>query len=306
MVYTSDRESRILDMSDLNTGEQIAGTILPVSPWDLAVTPDGQMLVLATKENTLVVESSSLKIIKTLETGKTYAVSISPDGKNVAIGGKDKTVIVYSLPLLERTAEKKQHESTVRAIAFSPSSRLVVSGSDDKTAIIWRLPNLELLQTLTGHSESINVAIFPSENIVITGSADTTIRIWSLRANQPSTNQSIITHKNDVTCLASSPNGRLFASGGNDNVIFIFDSASWECTQRIECSNHVVEIRFKDNNTIIAGISNNKLFVYDVNNGSRIESAFAFHESVSGLAISSKFKVICKFFLIDSLTDRCA
>lgn len=65
------------------------------------------------------------------------------------------------------------------SVVFSPDGTRIMSGSEDKTVRIWDASNGACLQTLEGHSYSINSVVFsPDGTRIASGSLDSIIRIW--------------------------------------------------------------------------------------------------------------------------------
>ncbi|MFN6028589.1 MAG: helix-hairpin-helix domain-containing protein, partial [Dolichospermum sp.] len=78
-----------------------------------------------------------------------------------------------------------------------------------------------LLQTLTGHSYSVNsVAYSPDGQILASGSGDDTIKLWNV--NTGNLLQTLEGHFNSVTSVAYSPDGQTLASGSWDKTIKIW------------------------------------------------------------------------------------
>lgn len=59
--------------------------------------------------------------------------------------------------------------------------------------------------------------------MAVTASGDTTIRLWDIETETPV--HTFEGHTNWVLCLAWSPNGKYFVSGGMDNNVCIWDYA---------------------------------------------------------------------------------
>lgn len=85
----------------------------------------------------------------------------------------------------------------------------------------------KLSRELHGHSQDVrSVTVLPSGHIA-TGSRDNTIKIWD--PLDPSKSKTLTAHQNFVACLTpltptSEQPTRIFASGGNDKVICVWDA----------------------------------------------------------------------------------
>jgi WD40 repeat protein len=80
-----------------------------------------------------------------------YAVAVTPDGQRAVSASKDRTLKVWELENARELRTLKGHAGPVRAVAVTPDGR-AVSASDDSTLKVWELENARELRTLKGHA----------------------------------------------------------------------------------------------------------------------------------------------------------
>ena len=176
-------------------------------------------------------------------TGKStvYAIAITPNGQIMISGGNDRIITLRNLKNGKIIRSFTEHSGSIYALCLSSDGQTLISGSRDKTLKIWHLHTINtynsnsinrligdgLMDTFTGHSDSINaVAISPNGQIVVSGSEDNTIKLWNLN-----TGECIATlerHEAGVRAVAISPDGQLLVSGSADNTIKLWQLPSVE------------------------------------------------------------------------------
>jgi COMPASS component SWD3 len=176
-------------------------------------------------------------------TGKstTYAIAFTPDNQIMVSGGNDRIITLRNLKTGKIIRNLTGHSGSIYALCLSHDGQTLISGSRDTTLKIWHLHTINtynsnsvnrligdgLIDTFTGHSDSINaVTISPNGKVIVSGSEDNTIKLWYLK-----TGECLATlegHEAGVRSVAISPDGQLLVSGSADNTIKLWQLPSLE------------------------------------------------------------------------------
>lgn len=181
-----------------------------------------------------------------------HHLKFSGNSQLLLSGGNDKNLCFFTLGKKKRLFKRKAHEHYMNCLSISPDDRLGITGGDDGIVQLWDLGDHCILSSLKGHISSwrelpnvITSDISQFHNIGITGGSDGYVRIWRLEWRTlegsltshsslvpyiPSKNFPFLTDFDsedrfyeNVTCVKFLKNSKLFASGGEDGFIMIWD-----------------------------------------------------------------------------------
>jgi WD40 repeat protein/serine/threonine protein kinase len=201
------------------------------------------------------------------------SVRFSPDDRQLLSSGYDHTARVWDLATARQVQKLEGHNWWVWSAEFSTDGAQIVTAGQDGKAIIWRriLPTASELPQQAGtsaeepfkkfteftrHRGPIYAARFsPAGNVVATAGYDGVVMVWdpnkaqsvdiALRldgaSDPPAEETQLLAHRGPVRSLAFAPDGRTLASGGQDNVIVVWDLSAGE--PLIQLRGHASHVR---------------------------------------------------------------
>src|SRR5919199_1440832 len=174
---------------------------------DVAITPDGNKAISASRDRTLKVwDMGQGKELYTLtgHNGWVTKVVLTPDGKQAISASLDKTLKVWDIEQGKELYTLAGHNNWVTDVAVSPDGKQAVSASADQTLKVWDLGQGKLLNTLKGHQGWVtSVAIAPDGKQAVSASSDQTLKVWDLGRSIPL--HTLAGHHAWVTAIAMLP-----------------------------------------------------------------------------------------------------
>ncbi len=187
---------------------------------DVAYSPDGTRLVTAGDDKTVKVwRSSDGHLLETLHghTQWVRAVAWSPDGQYIGSCSWDTTVRVWNPDTGEEILTINAGIG-MSAVDFSSDSSMIAFGGFDNKVTVRDALTGQLVQTLTGHTDTINHIDFSADgNLIASISSDQSIRLWNVSDWSMA---QVIPNAHDTfgVSLRFSPDSSLLASAGGSNV----------------------------------------------------------------------------------------
>jgi WD40 repeat protein len=174
-----------------------------------------------------------------VETGadtEVWAVAVSSDGTRALSATNGGEILYWDVGTPGSIARVVGDGDPVAALAFLPDETKFLSGHGEGKMVLWDIIDDGVkLGTVFDHRHPFTVnsiAVFSDNGSVkaITGSFDGRIRIWDLGDGDkfpPSAKPTVlpVKHEHFVWRVAASPNGKKFASAGQDGRVRVFDIA---------------------------------------------------------------------------------
>ncbi|KAG2374241.1 hypothetical protein C9374_011078 [Naegleria lovaniensis] len=194
---------------------------------DIAFDYTSQFLLSCSSDNTAKLWSLQYQQFVSCFLGHSQAplsCDISYDGRVVATGGKDKVIKLFDSGSAKCIVDLKQHTDFVNKVRFSPDGTCLASCSKDHTIRIFDLRySGRPLQKYDGHQFPVSSIDFhKSGNYLISTGEDNNVKIWNLMHAQLM--YTISGHVGSTTCARFSMDGSLFATGGTDSSVLLWNS----------------------------------------------------------------------------------
>lgn len=183
-------------------------------------------------------------------------------------GSSDCTCIVWDLTSGYRPVRRLRHHTAgVLDVCFD--SKYIVSCSKDTTVCLWDQATGEFLRKLSGHRGPVN-AVQLRGDLVVSASGDGVAKLWNLTSGLcikefPSKDRG-------MACVEFSPDSRTILAGGNDQVIYQFDTTTGELVRELTGHRNLVRSLHLDsaNGRIVSGSYDHSVKAYDFSTGENI------------------------------------
>lgn len=207
------------------------------------------------------------------------------DGNSIVTACADGVCRIWSGKSGE-LREELIDENCLNSASISKDNKKALCTLKDGTIIVWDVRKKEIINTIKGHKATVNYACFsPDSKYILSCSDDGTVKLWdSQTARLIST---IIEHEDQVLTAVFSNDGKKVISASADGSSVIYDLTSHIGEVVFKDENTTVEYaEFNSNNSRIAIVTSNAVYILDAKSGQRINKLQGHKDIITSASFS--------------------
>lgn len=196
--------------------------------WSLAFTADGGKLMVASDRRVQLwdpVKGAALGRFETPDVRVTRA-ALSPDGRLLAVAASDGKVRLWDIDKSAVTREIAVEDDVVWSVAFSPDGRRLATASSGEIVALWDVATGAQQAIFTGHTGGATDLIFLADGATLAAvDRSGQLHFWDADTGRPLA-ETWPAHAAAAWRIALFPDGRKFATAGDDGRVMIWDEFS--------------------------------------------------------------------------------
>ena len=290
-------------MYDSKTGEALDLLAPNTGVESMSFSPDGQILATGNWDgNVRLWHATTGEFLQTIPghpslrnfySAPRNNVVFSPNGNTLAVGSRDNTVFLWNVNTGKQLHTFIGHTTlnteAASSISFSLDGKILASSSSDYvdgevkgSVILWDVNTGETLQTLTGHTSSVeSISFSPDGSMLATGSWGTVL-LWDVNTGET---LQTLTGTGLVESISFSPDGSMLATGSWGTVL-LWDVNTGETLQTLKTlTGWGSSISFSPDGSTLATGSRDEIRFWDVNTGETLQTLIG-HQSLHNVSFS--------------------
>lgn len=200
------------------------------------------------------------------------------DDEIAVTGSSDWTLIMWDIKTWQPIRRLVKHTAGVLDIAFDKEK--IISCSKDSNICIWDRKTGRLLDCLTGHSGPVN-AVQLRGNLFVSASGEGCAKLWNLKTSRIGTQEArasttlvrdFWSEERGLACVEFSEDAKFIFAGGNDKVIYKFDTATGAVAAKMQGHEGLVRSLYLDtaNGRVVSGSYDLSVRVWDYHTGTQL------------------------------------
>ena len=193
----------------------------------------------------------------------------------------------------------------IKCIVFSPDGKTLASGDEYETIHLWDMETKTSRAIFKAPVSFQSLAFSPNGKLLASGSGDGSIRLWDAtvkeqkgitgKISQYLPSLTLKGHKDKVSNIAFSPDGKLLLTGSVDGTIRAWDTTTG--SQKYTCPGHSEEITGigisdKDGSLTTVHSWENQLLRWDINIGHHLSGSYFRNKSLEVISHDAKIVAI--------------
>ena len=205
------------------------------------------------------------------------------DDQIMTTGSSDCTLIVWDLKADYKPVSRlRRHTAGVLDVCFD--EKHIVSCSKDATICLWDRKTGSFLRRMTGHRGPVN-AVQLRGDLVVSASGDGIAKLWNIRSGLCI--KEFPSRDRGMACVEFSLDCRTILAGGNDQVVYQFDTSTGELVREMKGHEGLVRSLHLDSASgkVVSGSYDTSVKAFDLGTG---ETVVSFTKWTSSWILSAK------------------
>ena len=242
-LASANKHVKLWNVNDIRSPVEEATLKHSNQVWTVDFSPDGKLLAAGDQSGEVKVwDIQRQKATTFRHDAAVYAVDFSPDGKLLAAGNGSGKVKVWGIQSKEDIKTLNGDPERVLAVRFSskPDNPILAAAGQHGNIKLWNLSDWQLRGTII-YRPTVSGLAFSKDGKVL-ASAGEGLELWSVK-----TGAHIISlkgHTDWVTSAAFSSSSAALASGSDDGILRVWDTASYMTSQKLEARPRIRTIYF--------------------------------------------------------------
>lgn len=249
---------------------ELAGHVGPVSA--VAYANDATSLATAGADGRLKIWNTQTgALVRTIELDNGPASALALFGAHALTGHATGDIVLWDWQRAEKLGTFKRNEAEIWSLAFVGRADRFAASSHDWKVTLWDAATPSApVQIIDAHQNAAQAVAYVTTERgprLASGGADRTVKLWNLDTlDRVRTYRG---HKDYITALAFSPDGKLLASASLDGNIRLWSTGSGRAQRRLYGHRgRVGSLSFApDGKTLASGGADGQLRVWDVSRG---------------------------------------